>query len=231
MIKNSEIKHSKKLILDEIFDFFEEWKIKEIFQEIVLKHLFSDNNEIFKRFAFIWWTCLRIIYKSWRYSEDLDFSLYDYKNWDIEYIINKLLELESIYESIKIKIKNHNTNVKKYEIVISDLRWFWYEFVQKERTVKIKFEFDINPPSIWNNNLEQIEFNWVKITVHSKKLLKSWKLSAILFRNRLKWRDYFDLDIYLNDERFKNIKFDLDYVKENWKQIFYILQIWIKNFQ
>lgn len=121
--------------------------------------------------------------------------------------------------------------MKKYEIVISDLRWFWYEFVQKERTVKIKFEFDINPPSIWNNNLEQIEFNWVKITVHSKKLLKSWKLSAILFRNRLKWRDYFDLDIYLNDERFKNIKFDLDYVKENWKQIFYILQIWIKNFQ
>lgn len=218
MIWNWDIKYWQKLNFDKQFWLKEENKIKEIFQVLFLKHLFSKDLEVLKRFAFLWWTCLRIVYKTWRYSEDLDFSLYDIKEWDLEELKNVIYWFWDIYKSVSIKEKNVNGNVIKFELVISDLRDFWYTKVTRDQKVKIKFEFDINPPDIWNNELDYIDFEWVKITVHSKRLLKSGKMSAILFRWFYKGRDFFDLDVYNNDERFKDIDFDIDYIWKNWEQ-------------
>lgn len=224
MVENWEIKHSFLLNFEDEFNSEEEAKIKEIFQVLFLKYLFSKDLEVLKRFAFLWWTCLRLIYKTGRYSEDLDFSLYSIKDWDLEELKNVIHWFWDIYKSVSIKEKNVNGNVIKFEIIISDLREFWYVKVARDQKVKIKFEFDINPPDIWNNELDYIDFEWVELTVHSKRLLKSGKMSAILFRWFYKWRDYFDLEVYNNDERLKMLNMILNILVETGNKILLMLK-------
>lgn len=206
----------EKLHIDKPFWLEDEHIIREYFQKIIIKHLYASKKWFVDRLAFIGWTALRLLYHTWRYSEDLDFSLYNYTEKDLDDIVSVLKELENLYSSISLKAEvKDKTAVFKLFIKIGDLRGLWFQQVTRDKNVKIKFEFDTNPPSIENNVLEKLDLEGVPITVHSKRLLKSWKLSAVLFRTYIKGRDYYDLDLYLNDNRFKDVLFDSKYITNN----------------
>lgn len=129
--------------------------LKEIAQEIALSAL--ARSDFFEYAAFYGGTALRIFYGLDRFSEDLDFSLIEEKNFDLSKyfkILDDTFKLYGFSFKMQIKDKTKMSNIQSAflkgntleHIMLIEANSKVSNFIQKEEVIKIKFEIDIKPP-------------------------------------------------------------------------------------
>ena len=187
--------------------------LKEIIQEIALLGLHRAN--FFEKAAFYGGTALRILYSLPRFSEDLDFTLF---NSDPEFslapyfsAVQKELEaygFQAHVVSVDKKTKSDvqsafiKANTKIHFLKIEALKIF-ESITPPDSKLQIKFEVDIDPVSNFEFEarylLSPISFPVISL---KKPDLFAGKLHALLFRNwknRIKGRDFYDYVWYLKN--------------------------------
>ena len=194
--------------------------LREIMQEITLAGL--SRTDFFEKAAFYGGTNLRIFHGLDRYSEDLDFSLL---KWDLDFSIEPyfkaiLDEFKALGLTVSIheKKKTAQTAIDSAflkaetiwrEIVLEDI--IKETGVRSNKTLKIKIEIDRQPPLYFKTEekllLKPFSF-YVKC--FTKPSLFAGKMHALLFRkwkNRVKGRDWYDLEWYVK----KGIPLDVNH--------------------
>lgn len=173
--------------------------MREYLQAFILRILFKNN--FFKHSAFLGGTCLRFIHSIKRFSEDLDFSLLDRQSFDFDSIIRPLsTELEDSGYPIKVKIKKNSiySALLKfpgilYEAEMSD---------RKEENLSIKIDLDTHPPAGAKTENHIINKHFMfGVTCYDLSTLFAGKINALLTRNYVKGRDYYDIFWYLTTHR------------------------------
>lgn len=184
--------------------------LREIMQEIALAGL--ERSGFFEKAAFYGGTALRILYGLDRYSEDLDFSLLEPDpTFSLERYFDAVVSEFSalgITVSIKEKKKNVQSNVES-AFLKSDT--IWKELILEKilpemgiydlPNIKIKIEADREPPMGFRTE-EKLLIRPFSFYVKSFDLpsLFAGKMHALLFRkwkNRVKGRDWYDLEWYI----------------------------------
>lgn len=184
--------------------------LREIMQEITLAALSRTN--FFEKAAFYGGTALRIFYGLDRYSEDLDFSLLEPDfDFSIKPYFNAVLdEFKSLGLTVSIKEKK-KTNQTDVDSAFLKTETIWQEIVLEDiiketgvrsnKTLKIKIEVDRQPPLNFNTEekllIRPFSF-YVKCFTQSS--LFAGKMHALLYRkwkNRVKGRDWYDLEWYI----------------------------------
>lgn len=177
--------------------------LREVMQEIALAGL--QRGDFFDKAAFYGGTCLRIFHGLPRFSEDLDFSLL---------APDPAFTLEPYFDAMRrefaafgfeVEITAHAKSVEsaivsafvKQGTSIHDVR------IRGQRTLKIKFEVDIDPPPGFSTEarllLQPYSFYAKCYTLPD---LYAGKMHALLFRkwkNRVKGRDWFDFEWYVRN--------------------------------
>jgi predicted nucleotidyltransferase component of viral defense system len=186
--------------------------LREIMQEITLAAL--SRSDFFEKAAFYGGTALRIFHGLDRFSEDLDFSLLDDNpQFELEpYFRNIIEEFHAfgIKVNVEEKIKVRKSNIESAflktdtiwkEIVLVDI--LAQMDVKVNRPIKIKLEVDKFPPLKFKTEerllLKPFSF-YVKC--FDGPSLFAGKLHALLFRkwkNRVKGRDWYDLEFYVRN--------------------------------
>ena len=182
----------------------------EVMQQVTLAGLYRGG--FFNKAAFYGGTCLRIFYGLQRFSEDMDFSL-------LQPTID--FELENYFEPIKMefnalgrdvviikKEKKKQTNVES-AFLKDDTAVYNLQF-RTERTIKIKIEVDINPPSGFSTEHKflLLPFSFMA-RCYILPDLYAGKMHALLFRswkNRVKGRDWYDFEWYVRNNTPLNFK-------------------------
>lgn len=201
--------------------------LREIMQEVALAGL--SRTDFFEKAAFYGGTALRIFYGLDRFSEDLDFSLLQSDpDFSLEPYFNAILiEFESIgmKVSIREKEKKEKTNIDS-AFLKSESEWkeLILEDIVKQagikttnRTIKIKIEVDRKPPLGFNTEMKLLTrpFSFY-VKCFDKPSLFAGKMHALLFRkwkNRVKGRDWYDLEWYIK----KGILLDVYHFNERAK--------------
>lgn len=197
--------------------------MKEIIQEIVICGLSRGN--FFDEAAFYGGTALRIFYGLNRFSEDLDFALLKpNKEFDLtKYFpfIEKEVQSYGLNLNITQKEKTNESNIMsaflKGDTKEHILIFFPNENMQNTtslKSIKIKFEVDINPPAGAKYELKyKLLPSPHQVRMYDEGSLFAGKIHAILCRNwnyRTKGRDLYDYIFYLS----KNIGVNMPLLKE-----------------
>src|SRR5690554_561639 len=184
--------------------------LREIMQEITLAGLSRTN--FFEKAAFYGGTALRIFYKLDRYSEDLDFSLLKADpDFLIEPYFNAIIdEFKSLGLTVSIKEKR-KTEHSAIESAFLKAETIWKEIVLEDiikeigvrsnRSLTIKIEIDRLPPLNFTTEEKLVlrPFSFY-VKCFTKPSLFAGKMHALLFRkwkNRVKGRDWYDLEWYI----------------------------------
>lgn len=194
--------------------------LREIMQEVSLAGL--QRSGFFEKAAFYGGTALRIFYGLDRFSEDLDFSLMQRDpEFSLEPYFKGLVEEFAnvgMQVSIKEKKKTKRTSIDSAFLKSETV---WRELILEGTVLdaglgamiglKIKLEVDRNPPLRFETEekllLKPYSF-YVKC--FTKPNLFAGKMHALLFRkwqNRVKGRDWYDLEWYIR----KGIPLNLDH--------------------
>lgn len=201
--------------------------MREIMQEIALAGLSRTN--FFEKAAFYGGTALRIFYGLDRFSEDLDFSLLE---------SNPTFSLEPYFEAIvkefeaqgmTVSIREKDKKIKSaVESAFLKSETIWKELVLEDvvkqlgvksnKSIKIKIEVDRIPPLRFQTEeklmLRPFSF-YVKCFTRSS--LFAGKMHALLFRkwkNRIKGRDWYDMEWYIRQGIPLNIEHFLQRAKD-----------------
>jgi predicted nucleotidyltransferase component of viral defense system len=194
--------------------------MREIMQEIALAGL--SRTDFFKKAAFYGGTALRIFYSLDRFSEDLDFSLLEAdSNFSLEpYFVAILDEFEAQGMSVSIREKDKKVKTA-IESAFLKSETIWKELILEDivkqtgiksnRSIKIKIEVDRKPPLGFSTE-EKLMLRPFSFYVKSftKPSLFAGKMHALLFRkwkNRIKGRDWYDMEWYIR----KGIPLDLNH--------------------
>lgn len=184
--------------------------LREIMHEIALAGL--SRTDFFEKAAFYGGTALRIFYGLDRFSEDLDFSLLEVNpDFSLEpYFAAVITEFEAT--GIKVSIREKDKRIKtSIESAFLKSETIWKELVLEDivrqagiksnKSIKIKIEVDCVPPLGFKTEekllLRPFSF-YVKCFTRSN--LFAGKMHALLFRkwkNRVKGRDWYDLEWYI----------------------------------
>lgn len=194
--------------------------LREIMQEITLAAI--SRTDFFEKAAFYGGTALRIFYGLDRYSEDLYFSLLQPNtNFSIEPYFESIL---NEFNSVGIKVSIHEKKKAQQTYIDSAFlktETIWKEIVLEEiiegigvrsnKSIKIKIEVDKNPSLnfITEEKLLIQPFSFY-VKCFSKPNLFAGKMHALLFRkwkNRVKGRDWYDLEWYIK----KGIPLDINH--------------------
>jgi predicted nucleotidyltransferase component of viral defense system len=171
---------------------------REYLQSYLL--LLLQKKDFFSLASFVGGTCLRFIYDLPRYSEDLDFSLHITKNEFkfIELITFLKKELQGAGYSLEISYKN-NSNVYVAMIKFADLLYPLGISTDKHQKLNIKLDIDTNPPEGAINNVSLINKS-IPLTLRHYNLssIFSGKVNALMTRQFVKGRDYYDIFWILN---------------------------------
>jgi len=202
--------------------------LKEILQEIILLGL--DRGGFFEHAAFYGGTALRILHKLNRFSEDIDFTLL---KSEPQFIFDKYfpiierelkaygfsVKLERVQKSEERKVESAflKTNTQLLFLKIEGAEQFARN-IQKEQTLKIKFEADVDPVTSFETEIKTIHLP-SPFTVRALTLpcLFAGKMHAALLRkwkNRIKGRDFFDVQWYLS----RNIPLKKIYLEDKMKE-------------
>ena len=194
--------------------------LREIMQEITLAGL--SRTDFFEKAAFYGGSALRIFYGLDRYSEDLDFSLLKPdSNFLIEPYFKAVLdEFKSLGLTVSIKEKK-KTKQTTIDSAFLKAESIWQEIVlvdiikeigvRSNKTLKIKIEIDRQPPLNFTTEEKLLvrPFSFY-VRCFNKSNLFAGKMHALLFRkwqNRVKGRDWYDLEWYIK----KGIPLDVNH--------------------
>jgi predicted nucleotidyltransferase component of viral defense system len=184
--------------------------LREIMQEITLAGL--SRTDFFEKAAFYGGSALRIFYGLDRYSEDMDFSLLKPEpNFSIEpYFKAILTEFQSLGLTVSIKEKK-KTKQTAIDSAFLKAETIWNEIVLEDivketgvrsnKNLKIKIEVDRQPPLNFETEEKLLlrPFSFY-VKCFTKPTLFAGKMHALLFRkwkNRVKGRDWYDLEWYV----------------------------------
>ena len=184
--------------------------MREIMQEIALAAL--SRTDFFKKAAFYGGTALRIFHGLDRYSEDLDFSLLETDpSFSLTPYFSAITdEFEAL--GIRVSIREKDKRVKTpIESAFLKSETLWQELVLEDivvqhgissnKSVKIKIEIDRVPPLGFETEEKLLikPFSFY-VNCFSLSSLFAGKLHALLFRkwkNRVKGRDWYDMEWYI----------------------------------
>lgn len=202
-------KQLKKYTLQKPAD--EENALKEILQEVALFAL--STTDFFSKAVFQGGTALRILHQLPRFSEDLDFILKKpIKNFQWEKYIEQMKKAFSLYDIIP-EIQDREkakTAVKKMFLKdnsigkILNLNFHHHAY----KKLLIKFEIDTNPPRGSDEEQKYLEFpSDYAIAAQNLPSNFSGKCHALLCREYLKGRDWFDFLWYTAQKTTINFTF------------------------
>jgi predicted nucleotidyltransferase component of viral defense system len=164
--------------------------LREYLQFKILDIIF--NSSVSKKLSFIGGTCLRIVYKTSRFSEDLDFDNFGLTLDEFVFLSNevkRMLELEGYEVEIKVVSK------KAFRCYIRIPKLLFNEELSSFGNEKITIQIDSEAQG-YQYNPERSLLNKFDIFTHifitPANILLSQKLWAILNRKTLKGRDIYD---------------------------------------
>jgi predicted nucleotidyltransferase component of viral defense system len=179
--------------------------LKEYLQIYILNYIYT-NEKYSKNLIFTGGTCLRHFFDLPRLSEDLDFDF------------NKELDLEELFENIKryFKIKYLYTEItgsikqqgKQLLFKFPVLKDLDLANDNESDLLYVKTDLQKNLSKIYDTQIssKSIEgFNFVALH-YDVSTLMAGKIHAVLTRERLKGRDYYDLLWYLKQKVRPNMK-------------------------
>jgi predicted nucleotidyltransferase component of viral defense system len=182
----------------------EEQAIKEIIQEIALFALWKAG--FFEVAAFQGGTSLRILYGLPRFSEDLDFILKEPgSEFDWSDYLKKLLEnLEEFGLKTEVKDKSRMDQavrkaVLKDNSVSNQLNLSFYRGREDQKQT-IKLEIDVNPPlgSAFEYTYKDFPVDY-EVCHQDLSSNFALKIHALLCRQYLKGRDWYDFGWYVKN--------------------------------
>ncbi len=184
--------------------------LREIMQEVALAGL--QRSGFFEKAAFYGGTALRIFYGLDRFSEDLDFSLLEVNpEFSLESYLNGMVtEFKALgmEVSVKEKKKTAETNIDSAFLKSETV---WKELLLENIIpqtglatapgIKIKLEIDTEPPPGFQTEEKLLlrPFSFY-VKCFTQPDLFAGKMHALLFRkwrNRVKGRDWYDLEWYI----------------------------------
>ena len=191
----------------------EEHAIREITQEVVLAAL--GRTDFFKHAIFQGGTCLRIFYGLNRFSEDMDFILKETnKNFSLQPHIQAVSdELDAYGYGIEIMDRSRaDIAVRKVFLKDDSLgKVLQLQYVDKSgppKKIRIKLEVDANPPSGSGMEIKYVDFPFVSsVVVQDKPSLFAGKIHALLCREYVKGRDWYDFLWYTSQDIGINYEF------------------------
>jgi predicted nucleotidyltransferase component of viral defense system len=188
--------------------------LHEVIQQITLSALYRSG--FFTKAAFYGGTCLRIFYNSPRFSENMDFSLMEKdENFTIENYFDTIRsEFEAFGREVSITKKNKKQGSQVESAFLKDNTEIVNVEFQTERTVKVKIEIDRDPPLNFSteHKLLLLPFSFMTRCFTLPSLFAG-KMHALLFRNwrnRVKGRDWYDLEWYCRN----GSSLDFEHLKE-----------------
>jgi len=176
----------------------EEHAIREITQEVALAAL--GRTDFFNYAAFQGGTCLRIFYGLNRFSEDMDFIL---KTPDRSFNLEPHLDAiskELLAYGYNIEIADRsNADVAVQKAFLKDdsigkvVRLSHSGRTGPVRKIRIRLEIDTNPPDGGGLEVKYVDFPFVSsVTVQDRASLFAGKVHALLCREYVKGRDWYD---------------------------------------
>lgn len=184
----------------------EEQALREITQEVSLAAL--GRTDFFNEAEFHGGTSLRIFYGLNRFSEDLDFAL---KNPDVKFSLKPFLdtmqeELSAYGYHIEIQDRSSDKSFIKKAFLKDDsmgkiIRLQYSGLKGPLRKIQIKFEVDTNPPAGALSETKYIDFPFLSaVSVHNLPTLFAGKIHALLCREYIKGRDWYDFIWYTSNK-------------------------------
>lgn len=191
----------------------EELALKEILQELALAGL--SRTDFFKHAGFQGGTALRILYGTERFSEDLDFVLKAPDSGFRLVSFLKALEEELKVYGISAEIKDRSQADRtvqkaflKEDSAGRELILNFYPRAQRPKQIRIKFEVDTNPPAGSQFETKYLDFPFpCAITTQNPPSLFAGKSHALLCREYLKGRDWYDFAWYVGRKTQINYSF------------------------
>jgi predicted nucleotidyltransferase component of viral defense system len=195
---------SVKLIQDRLDSYHcqsnleEEHAIREITQEAMLAAL--GRTDFFKEALFQGGTCLRIFYGVNRFSEDMDFLL---KEPNQDYALQPHLhavseELQAYGYDLEIVDRSKADLAVRKAFLKDDslgkvLQLRYAALAGPLQKIRIKLEVDTNPPLGSGMEIKYVDFPFVSsVSLQDKPSLFAGKLHALLCREYVKGRDWYD---------------------------------------
>ncbi|MFA6293947.1 MAG: nucleotidyl transferase AbiEii/AbiGii toxin family protein [Victivallales bacterium] len=191
----------------------EEHAIREITQEVALAAL--GRTDFFKHCVFQGGTCLRIFYGLNRFSEDLDFIL-NMPNLDFKlqpHLQSLSEELRAYGYNVDIADRSQTDIAVKKAFIKDDSigKVLQVKHTGKKgpfRKIRIKLEIDTNPPSGGETEIKYLDFPFVSsVITQNKPSLFAGKVHALLCREYIKGRDWYDFLWYTSQGIGINCKF------------------------
>jgi len=176
--------------------------LREITQEVILASL--GRTGFFNQAAFQGGTCLRIFYGLNRFSEDLDFTLlapnptFAWKSY-LEQVTNDVASFGYVME---VTDRHETTSSVRLAFLKDEAvgKILELQFAGKSKMlgkIRIKLEIDINPPSGGQHELKYMDFPYLSpVTVQTPATLFAGKIHALLCREYVKGRDWYDFIWY-----------------------------------
>ena len=177
-------------------------EISELFHHLILESLLESGDWTCKNIAFQGGTSLHLVWKSPRWSEDLDFIISNTERDSLERILNKVqkyveAQCRARWPDCSVRLKG--TVKPDNKLSNFDLIWSEPGILESVRT-KVEF-FAVDPELVKNYNpqLMDMRSNGVIASVDCSvpAAQREWiyhdKLHAIADRKFVKWRDLFDI--------------------------------------
>jgi predicted nucleotidyltransferase component of viral defense system len=180
----------------------EEQALREITQEIILAGL--GRTDLFGRAGFHGGTCLRIFHNLNRFSEDMDFAL-DAPDpaFRLSPYLDRIRQELTVYGyEVEIDDRSKAGATVRQAFVKDDsigklLSLDYRPRAGPMRKLRIKLEVDTNPPSGASYDMPVLDYPFpAPVRVFDLPSLFAGKLHALLCRNYLKGRDWYDFIWY-----------------------------------
>jgi len=183
-------------------DVEEQQAIREIIQEVILAAL--GRGDFFKHALFQGGTCLRIFYALNRFSEDMDFILREATaDFHLQDHIKHLTdELTAYGYNLEISDRDKAKATVQKAFLKDDSLGKVIVLRHANRSgvmakIRIKLEVDTNPPAGSGHELKYLDFPFVSsVAVQDRPSLFAGKLHALLCREYIKGRDWYDFIWY-----------------------------------
>ena len=191
----------------------EEQSIREITQEVALAAL--GRTDFFKHAAFQGGTCLRIFFGLNRFSEDMDFILrHPDQDFELKPYLQAIAdELAAYGYHIEIIDRSKKDGAVKNAFLKDDSIGKCIQFNHAVKTgtlrkIRIKLEVDTNPPSGSRMEVKYLDFPFISsVTTQDTPSMFAGKIHALLCREYVKGRDWYDFLWYISLKTDINFEF------------------------
>jgi len=176
--------------------------LREITQEIILASL--GRTDFFNQATFQGETCLRIFHGLNRFSEDLDFTLLEPNpdfSWQ-KYLGQVATDVVSFGYQMEVTDRHETESTARLAFLKDEAAGKILQLRYAGKTkilgkIRIKLEIDTNPPSGGQNELKYVDFPYLSpVNVQNPATLFAGKIHALLCRNYVKGRDWYDFIWY-----------------------------------